>query len=1217
MKSNTNGRNLLCRRMIGVLAVLLLLSLTAIAQETRGLVSGQVTDPNGAAIAGATIKIISLATGSPITATTNSDGNYSAPYLLPGMYSITVEAQGFKKLVRQNLEVQVGDRLALNLQLEAGAVTESVTISSDSTPLLDTTTASSGQVIDRRRISELPLAEGNPMTLVRLAPTTVITGVFTAMSALSTSGPSDFTVEGTPQGGNEFTLDGSPNTADRGGQAGALRVGMQPPPDAVQEFKVVNTSFDAQQGHTAGASIDVSVRSGGSKFSGTLYEFVRNDVLGANDFFGNRASARGFDENGKARREARRFNRFGGTLGGPVWLPRFGIGGSQVKKFDQTFFFVSYEEIRTGLPLTETLTVPTQAFRNGDFSSLATGQLVYDPATARQVGARVVRDPLSCNSRANVICSNRISPIAQKYLSFLPLPNLPGVENNFIGSTSERNVYRVLLTRFDQNWSEKHRSFFRFSRSHRDEDDENTTGVNNGVRINGRSGSRGNLGGVFDHVWTKSGNTILNIRAGYTRFRQTRDQMAEQDITPAALGFSPATLAVFGDRQGIPRFNVGGITSPVEQTGLVTVPRTTSIQPTMTRIFGSHSTRFGYDFRVYQENRSPVEFKLGELQFNNNFTRINDQNPAIPVDQNRAQSIASLLLGIPTGGSVPLTPPSSYQSLYQGLFFQDDWKVSRKLTLNLGLRYELEGATTERFNRNLRGFDLTSASPVEAAAKAAYAANPIPEIPAANFNVKGGLLFTGDSRRGFYDADTNNFQPRVGFAYQINEKTVIRGGLAMYTVPYPLEAINATGFASSTPIDPSPDLGLTFTASLANPYPNGRIAPTGSSRGLATFLGQSINVVPTNLRNGQSAKLELNLQRELPGRWLAEISYVGNRGYDLTTSVDLNPVPRQFMSTSPVRDQAQINFLTANVTNPFRNIEAFRGTTFFTATTLQRQQLLRPFPQFTGVTSRRYDGASDYQSMQVRLERRFANGYTLLGTYAFSKGLEQLTLLNPTDGAYEKRLTAADSPHRFNLSGIYELPFGRGRKFGSSWNGVTEALLGGFQVQGLWLYQSGRPIDLGNIYYNGDIRALELEVASNTIGAIGTSNVTDNVFKTSLTGLGFYFQDAAVQTNGALDFTKQRNDARINLGSNIRTMPSRVANLRGQPINLVDLSMIKNFAFTERIKLQLRIESLNAFNHWHFNNPDLNPRNTTFGRVNNSSQVHLPREYQIGLKLMF
>ena len=333
-----------------VVIVVFALSISVAAQETRGSITGRVTDANGASIPNARVTVTNLDTNIAPSVTTNQDGDYTIPYLLSGRYRLIVEASGFKRTQRENVEVQIGDKLGLDLQLETGAVSDTVTITADSTPLLDTTSASSGQVIDRRRIADLPLAEGNPMTLVRLAPTTVITGVFTAMSALSTSGPSDFTVEGTPQGGNEFTLDGSPNTADRGGQAGALRVGMQPPPAAVQEFKVVNTSFDAQQGHTAGASIDVSVRSGGSKYSGALYEFVRNDVLGANDFFLNRTPSLGIDENGKARRQARRFNRYGGTFGGPVALPRFGIGDSPYKKFDQTFFFVSYEEIRTGLP---------------------------------------------------------------------------------------------------------------------------------------------------------------------------------------------------------------------------------------------------------------------------------------------------------------------------------------------------------------------------------------------------------------------------------------------------------------------------------------------------------------------------------------------------------------------------------------------------------------------------------------------------------------------------------------------------------------------------------------------------------------------------------------------------------------------------------------------------------------------------------------------------
>jgi hypothetical protein len=1199
--------------------LLLLVSMaTVLAQESRGSLTGRVTDGTGAAIANAQVMVFSLATNTSTTATTNSEGTYVASYLLPGRYRVTVEAQGFKKLVREGIEIRIGDRAGLDLELEPGAVNDTVTITGDSTPLLDTVSASSGQVVDRRRIAELPLGEGNPLTLVRLAPTTVLTGGFTSLSALSSSGPANFAVDGNPQGGNEFTLDGSPNTADRGGQAGALRVGMQPPVDAVQEFKVTTTSFDAQQGHTAGASIDVSVRAGTSQFHGTLYEFVRNDKLAANTFFLNRSPTLGRDENGKARREIRRYNRFGGTVGGPVWFPGKVFGPFDYDGRSKTFFFVSYEEIRIRQPDAETLTLPNAAFRGGDFSALPAGQIIYDPFTATQQGARVVRQPLNCNGRANVICPNRISPIAAKYLSFLPLPNLPGTENNFLGNNSSPNDYRVIITRVDHNWSEKHRSFFRFSHSDRNEYDENSAGTNNGVRINGRYIPRGNRGGVFDHIYTHSSTAIFNLRVGYTRFLQKRTANTDFDTSPAEVGFSPNAIArAFGTRRGLPAFNVSGYSSPVEQTGLSTASRTTSVQPTMTKISGSHAMRFGYDFRVYQENSTPAEFKLGTLAFSNLFTRPTDQNISVSNDTLRAQSLASLLLGVLTGGSIPSTPSPAMQSLYHGVFFQDDWKVSNRLTLNRGLRFELENPATERFNRNVRGFDLTTANPANAAAQAAYARNPIPEITPANFRLNGGLLFVNENNRNFYDADRNNFQPRLGFAFQINAKTVLRGGFAMYTVPFPLQGLNQTGFATSTPVNPSNDLGLTFNATLADPYPTGLNQPTGSSLGLATFLGQSVSFIPVNFKNGQTQKIELSLQRELPGRWLAEVAYVSNRGYDLIAGVDLNPIPEQYLSTSPIRDQARIDFLTANITNPFRSIEQFRGSNFFTATTVQRQQLLRPFPHFTGVTGQRFDGSSSYHSGQLRLERRFANGYTILGTYAYSKGLEKLSFLNPTDKDFEKRLTGFDTPHRVNLSFIYELPWGRGRKWGSNWSGWKEALVGGFQMQGIYFYQSGFPIALGNIYYNGDIRKLKIDINSKTIGALGTSNQTDNVFKTDLSRSGFYFQDAAVQTNGVVDFTKQRNDPRINLGSNIRTLPSRVGNLRNQAQTLTDLSVIKNFAFTENVKLQLRVEMINVFNNWIFQAPDLNPRNTTFGRVANTAQIALPREYQLGLRLVF
>lgn len=1172
------------------------------AQETRGSIGGRVTDSTGAVVPGAKVVATNTQTNTASETTVTGEGNFTVLYLLPGAYSVSVEAQGFKRLVRTGIELRVADRVSIDLQLELGGVTETVNVSGEA-PLLEVSSATAGQVIDRRRISELPLAEGNPLTLIQLAPGIVITGGFTSNSALSNSGPSNFESGGSP-GGNEFTLDGSPNTADRQGN-GAARVGLQPPTDAVEEFKVVTASFDAQQGRTAGASIDVAVRSGTNELHGTLYEFVRNDKLAANSFFLNREGTP---------RQTRRYNRFGGTVGGPIVLPKIYNGRNK------TFFFTSYEGIRPITPSLETLTVPTDAFRRGDFSSLLnlpTPLYVYDPATARVDGARVVREPIQCNGRLNVICPDRLSPVARNYLSFLPQPNtnVGSSTNNFVGNASPINTYNVFLARGDHHINERNRLFFRYSQSQREELDENSAGVNNGVRINGRVGHRGNKGGVFDYVYVPSATTVFNLRAGMTRFKQDRFSMSSFDYDVRNLGFSEQTLRLF-TANTLPQINIGNYSSPVEPTGYLITTPTWSLQPTLTKVTGAHAIRAGYDFRVYQENRRDQTFQAGQFNFNNDFTRLNDQNPSIPLEQNQAQSIAALLLGVPTGGNFPLLADRAATAKYHGVFVQDDWKISRRLTLNLGLRYELDLGTTERYNRIVAGFDRGAANPAEAAVRANYALNPIPEIAAADFRLPGGLRFADEDDRAAFRADRNNFQPRIGVAYQLNDRTAIRGGWAMFMVPFVLDALNQNGFTRSTPLIASPDRGLTFQSTLANPFPSGYVAEI--NRGLDSLVGQNPGTVITGDRkNGMVQRWEVSLQRELPGRWLVEAAYIGNRGYDLLTAVDANPIFRQFQSTSPVRDQALINLLDTPVTNPFRNVPAFLGTNLYTATVINRSQLLRPFPQYTGIAEERYDGKSSYHAGQVRLEKRFSRGYTILGSYAWSKYLEEATLLNPTDAAYEKRLSEFDSPHRVAISGIYELPFGRGRAFGSNWKGLTEALFGGFQVQGIYQFQAGRPLTIGNVYFNGNLSDLDMKIASDTIGGVGTTNILDNTFQRDIRETGFYFTDDTVRTNGQLDVAKQRNDARINLGNNIRTLPSRASNFRDDSISLLDVSLIKNFAFTERVKLQARAEAINSLNKAHFSGPNINPRDIAFGRVTNLDGPTLPREFQIGLRLIF
>lgn len=400
------------------------------------------------------------------------------------------------------------------------------------------------------------------------------------------------------------------------------------------------------------------------------------------------------------------------------------------------------------------------------------------------------------------------------------------------------------------------------------------------------------------------------------------------------------------------------------------------------------------------------------------------------------------MLGLPTGGRIEGVGDRFNQVFYHAVFLQDDWKVSDRLTLNLGLRYEYEGAPTERFDRNIRGFDPEAMLDVTAAAEARYAANPIPEVPASQFRARGGVRFLDDEHRGFWNPDLNNFQPRVGVAYQLNGKTLVRGGWAIYTQPSYVAGSRQLGFDASTPLTASEDAGRTFRATLFNPFPAGLTAQQiGQSFGPNTEVGNDLDRFfdDSNFVNPQIMRWVIGIQRELPGRVVAEVSYVASRGHDLRTDVQLSPIPSQYLSRSPIRDQATIDYLnTTSVPNPFAGL--LPGTSS-NGTSTQRHRLLRPYPQFTDIESRRYDGSSRYDSMQLKFDRRMHKGLSILTTYTYSRSFERLTRLNEADTEYEERPTRSDVPHRIVINPLWELPFGRDRAIGRTMTGRSTGSL--------------------------------------------------------------------------------------------------------------------------------------------------------------------------------
>ncbi|MGB2714580.1 MAG: carboxypeptidase regulatory-like domain-containing protein [Vicinamibacterales bacterium] len=1165
------------------LIVVLLTAAGASAQDFRGAVTGRVTDQSGGVLPGVTVTVTNKETNVSSDTVTNETGTYSLLYLQPGTYTVSAELQGFKKMSRENVEVRLGDRLELDFRLEVGRLEEVVTVAAD-TPLLETRSGSAGQVIDEKRIALMPLSDGNPFVLARLAPGVAYHGDLKFSRPFDNAGTSDFTADGGP-GRNEFTLDGSPNMAN------GRRVAFVPPAGAVQEFKVETATFDAQQGHTAGATVNVTLKSGTNRLKGDGYYHYRDEALSGNDFFLERAGRP---------KDTLEYKRYGFTAGGPALIGKLYDGR------DRTFFFTAFEWLYDQFPEPGQFTVPTEAERNGDFSALLSqGIIIYDPLTAvRLSNGRIERQPFP----NNVIPGNRISPIAREYLKYYPMPNQAGTAtglNNFITSNPRGDDFYSMNYRVDHNLTDKQRFFVRYSRNNRRENRGNWTGEVNGIRPTGNFLFRINDAVNVDHVWTMTPASLLNVRASWSRFQEPSIRQHQGLFDPASLGFPSAATQYFGANRYFPRFEFddGSFSDMGDTFAGGTTASIYSLQPTFTHARGNHSFRSGADIRVYREVGTPSLHSAGRYDFGRGstslFTKQFDNSSAAPI----GQDLAALLLGYPSGGLIDRSADRFNQVVYGGVFFQDDWRVSSRLTLNLGLRWEYEGAPTERFNRNVRGWDPEAQLAITAAAQTAYAANPIPEIAPSAFRVRGGLTFASDSHRGTFNPDMNNFQPRVGFAYQLNQKTVLRGGWAVYTVPalFDISGLYQPGFSAPTSLVPSPDTGLTIRSTLANPFPDGVADPPGSSLGPNTFLGRGIGRFNDQLDyvSGQSMRWSLSVQRELPGQWVFEGAYVASRSYDLSTDFNLNAVPRNYLSTSPIRDQARVDFLTANVTNPFRGLLPGEG---LNSNTTQRQNLLRPYPQFGNIDVRRYDGSSRFDSAQFRLERRFSAGYTVLTSYTWSDFTEKVTRLNDTDPDFEERLNDTQLPHRLVVNGILELPFGRGRRWASDANPVLNAFIGNWSVSAIWNWQAGRPnLSMGNVYYNGDITQLKTKY---------TDNPDVPVFDTS----GFYFTDAAVMTNGQIDPAKQRGDQRIRLANNVRTTPSRWDGLRGPRYTNWDMSFVKGFDMG-RVRAQFHIELYNAFNNVFFNNPNLDPTSANFGKV--SSQNNLPRNIQIGTKIVF
>ncbi len=1167
-------------RPVCICAAFLALCSLAYGQESRGSIVGMVVDSSGAAVPGARVKAVNTGTNAGAASVTNEGGSYEIPYLLPGMYRIIVESKGFKKSTREGIELRVADRLLLDFKLEVGDITESVTVTGE-TPLLESATASAGLVMNTRQLTELPTVGGQPYYLERLAP-----GIMAIYSQGAAGNPMDLNqvtnniVNGT-RNASEATVDGAPAMSGRS-------AAFSPPGDLVQEVKIHTATFDASIGHAAGGLISVSMKSGTNAVHGTVVMSEsrwRATAWFTNNFIYNPATGSAEDKKRNIR-DLWRHERWGPTVTAPVYIPKLYDGRNR------TFWSFGYEglhihRVQAGLSGTGTFTVPTVAEKKGDFSALLAigpSYQIYDPRTTVPApNGRLQRSPFA----GGIIPASRIDPIAQKILSVYPDPNQAGTadaRNNYFQPTDLQRYNRTLVNRIDHNITDRHRIFARWNNTQYDDTNISLPTIAT-TTLTDNTG----WGLVLDDVYTFTPRLLLNVRYGLSYYNP-RALRPTTGFDLTSLGFPQELVRQISqnaDPAGLafPIISTDGYTQLGNGGGNSTKTFYHTLGGTLTKMASQHSVKTGAEVRLMQETGISYGNVAPQFNFASAYTKGPlDNAAAAPI----GQGLASLLLGIPTGGNVASNASRAAQSTYWALFVQDDWRVSRRLTINLGLRWEYEGPTTERYNRSVGGFDYDSPNPIAAQAKANYARSPIPQIPVGQFDVRGGLLFPGGAQaRALWDPDRNNFAPRAGLAFQLNNKTVLRSGYGIFydTVGVDRNGVRQGPFNATTNIIASNDNGLTYQASLANPFPNGISPALGSSRGLASYLGQGPSPFYSKTVNPYMQRWLFSVQRELPARTVLEVAYIGNRGTKMSATRQLSATPAMYLSTSSERDQPTIDFLSQLVTNPFAGIPELAGTNLAN-TTISRANLLKTYAQFSSLTIDIPDGYSWYHSLQTSIEKRLSKGFTLQTAWTYSKFMQALAYNNDTDPRPERVISDNDYPHRFVLSGIYEIPAGRGRRFLKRGNRWLDGFLGGWQFEGYYEAQSGQALGFGNAIFRGDLHDIPLPV-----------------------------DQRKVQRWFNVDAGFERNNSRA-LQFNIQGLSSRFNDIRSDGINNFNLSVMKNFQINERFRVQYRFETFNSLNHVQFGTPNTTPTSTAFGTVTAISG-HGAREINMVLKLFF
>jgi hypothetical protein len=1182
------------RHICALILLLLTLSslrLTALGQETRATLSGTVTDSNQAAIAGVTLQLTNVDTNTTSSTQSNDVGQYHFFFLNPGNYKLSAQAAGFQTLVRQGIQLNVSQEANIDLTLNVGSQSQTVTVAG-SAPLLETEKADRGLVISQRNLSELPITTRNPVVLAELTPGVTNTGQSYNLTPFSNSGNSSWSINGSAANGTEYLLDGAPNDMI---YQSVNSIAYVPLVDAVEEFKVITAPYDAQYGRNGGGVISIVTKSGTNTFHGTAYEFLERPFLNANTWTNNAT--------GHARSDTT-LDEFGAAVGGPVLIPKVYDGKNR------TFFFVGWEGYLQNINLSTVISVPTQAQRQGDFSQTknGNGQLItiYDPASGHLVGNNWVRSPFP----GNIIPANRIDPVGQTLANSYPLPNTNqqaavNWQNNFFPANNITwyHFYNT-IGRIDHNFSEREKVYARFAWNNQLLS-QNSNEVP-GNAADQRYGTKINDDFVIDSITILNTNTILDTRGSLTRWVQNYKPQNYGAFDASEIGWPQSLTTKLPAPQRFPYITATGYYQYLgnSSSNIWWAPTTAiNLAPTLTLVRGRHTIKTGLDYRWTRFSTFQGAYGGGTFALTPGFTQSNYAT----ADSLSGNPIASLLLGDAASGEVDYLPSPDYSWKYWAPWVQDDIKLTSKLTVNVGVRWEVQVPVIERHNYLNRGFQTTAVNPISA---------QINQAQFPGYQVYGGLGFvnTGGNGRSPFNIDWNNVQPRVGAAYRLTNTTVLRGGFGTFFVPQFSTASNF-GFSQVTPFVATNNGGETAANVLSNPFPSGIALPQGSTAGLKTLLGGAPSFSDPSGQIGRVSSFSFGFQHQLPARLSLDLSYAGTRsvGQPISRAIDALSAANLALGNSALGGSA--TYLNAQVPNPFQGL--LPGTSLNGAT-ITRQQSLLPFPEFTSVSENDHPvGKVWYNALELTVMQQQWHNLTLTGTYTFSKNTQALSYLNAQDANPSDATVPWDRTHRLVLAPIYDLPFGPGKQFFGSTNGVVSRLIGGWQTMMVYTWQTGAPMTappaLPTLLTSGVPQAPTAPL-SNLVSVIGK-------YKLPNPSWNHMFNSGLVEANGTVVDTINGLAPAFQVQPAFapRTIPLYFGNLRDRWGNEFQITLAKNTRIRENMNLQIRAEAFNAFNHPIFGgDPIINPTSPQFGQlIRSNGQSNIPRTIQLAARFIF